>query len=414
MLDIRAAADRLDAAALARYRPSLDDVRTYARGGNLVPIYREIMADLETPVSAYLKIAAGSDYASCWRASRAASGWRATRSSAADPYLTLRLDDGVAHANQQGYKQASPYTDPLVALQSFLAPYRAVEVPDLPRFLGGAVGYLGYEAVRYFEELPAAANPALTASLPEGRVHVRRHAGRLRPPARGKIKVVSPRPRRSPTPIWSVEYAPGRRRASRRLIERLQAPVPAVPHAPTGPLDVDRPRAARSHNMTRDYYDSDDRAGQGVHRGRRHLPGRALAALRGRRPAPPVHDLPRAADDQPVAVHVLPRTSATIRSSARRRRCWCRSRTAWSTTHPIAGTRPRGATTAEDDALAAELLPTRRSGPSTSCWSTWAATTSAGSPSRARVRVPTLLEIERYSHVMHLVSQRRRASCATD
>ena len=63
MLDIRTVADRRDAATLEDYRPSLDEVRALARGGNLVPIYREILADLETPVSAYLKVAADSDYA---------------------------------------------------------------------------------------------------------------------------------------------------------------------------------------------------------------------------------------------------------------------------------------------------------------------------------------------------------------
>ena len=79
----------------------------------------------------------------------------------ADPYLTLKLDEGVAEANLRGYKQTASFTDPLVALREFLAPYRTVEVPGLPRFLGGAVGYLGYEAVRYFERLPVAAIDSL-------------------------------------------------------------------------------------------------------------------------------------------------------------------------------------------------------------------------------------------------------------
>ena len=52
MLDIRTEMPRLDADTLARYRPSLDEVRTLARRGNLVPIYREVLADMETPVSA--------------------------------------------------------------------------------------------------------------------------------------------------------------------------------------------------------------------------------------------------------------------------------------------------------------------------------------------------------------------------
>ena len=74
------------------------------------------------------------------------------------------------------------------------------------------------------------------------------------------------------------------------------------------------------------------------------------SASRRRMPPRSVRHLPRAARDQPVAVHVLPRASATSRSSAPRPRCWCGGATAASRRRPIAGTRPRGATDAEDDA----------------------------------------------------------------
>src|SRR5690606_13006752 len=118
---------------------------------------REIMADMETPVSAYLKIADGPF---SFLLESVEGGQTLARYSflGTDPYLVVRLDDGVAYANQRGYKQEIPFDDPLVALQSFLAPYRAVNVDGLPRFLGGAVGYLSYEAIRYFENIPQAAN----------------------------------------------------------------------------------------------------------------------------------------------------------------------------------------------------------------------------------------------------------------
>ena len=140
-----------------RYSLSLEQVEALRDQGNVIPVYREIMADLETPVSAYLKIASGPF---SFLLESVEGGERLARYSflGADPYLTVRLEDGVAYANQRGYKQAVPYTDPLIALQSFLAPYRSVNVDGLPRFLGGAVGYLSYEAVRYFERLPIAPN----------------------------------------------------------------------------------------------------------------------------------------------------------------------------------------------------------------------------------------------------------------
>ena len=140
-----------------RYSLTLEQVEALRDQGNVIPVYREIMADLETPVSAYLKVADG-PYS--FLLESVEGGERLARYSfiGADPYLTVRLENGIAFANQRGYKQAIPYDDPLVALQSFLAPYRAVNVDGLPRFLGGAVGYLSYEAVRYFERLPVPAN----------------------------------------------------------------------------------------------------------------------------------------------------------------------------------------------------------------------------------------------------------------
>ena len=134
----------------SRYAPSREEVRELAGQGNLVPVYREIMADLETPVTAYLKVAQG-PYS--FLLESVEGGERLARYSfiGSDPYLVLRLNDGVLTAmHQRGDKQTFRFTDPLEALQGFLTPYQLVRTPgmDLPRFLGGAVGYLGYECIR--------------------------------------------------------------------------------------------------------------------------------------------------------------------------------------------------------------------------------------------------------------------------
>src|SRR5688572_28717200 len=110
-----------------RYSLTLDEVAALRDQGNVIPVYREIMADMETPVSAYLKIADGPF---SFLLESVEGGQTLARYSflGTDPYLVVRLDDGVAYANQRGYKQEIPFDDPLVALQSFLAPYRAVNV----------------------------------------------------------------------------------------------------------------------------------------------------------------------------------------------------------------------------------------------------------------------------------------------
>jgi anthranilate synthase component I len=402
MLDMQTAPPRRGEAAPARYRPSLDEVRDHATRGNLVPIYREILADLETPVSAYLKLASGADYAILLESIE--GGERLARYSflAVDPYLTLRLDRGVAHANQGGYKQTSTYTDPLVALQSYLTPYQAVEVPDLPRFVGGAVGFLGYETVRYFEELPTAPGPGLSDQLPEGLFmfvetmvvfdHLRR-----------KIKVVSHVHADADADL-EREYAAavGRIEAT---IAKLQAPYrlqhPTV--AADAPAGVPRP------NMSRDYYGSMlDRAKEYIAAGdifqvvlaQRFscpfpLPPLALyRALRRVNPSPFLYflDLPGFA-----VVGSSPEILVRVRADEAQR--------LMVTVRPIAGTRPRGATPEEDAARERELLADPKECAEHLMLLDLGRNDVGRVAASGSVRVTDSFTIERYSHVMHIVSQ---------
>src|ERR1700712_979623 len=145
--------------------PSLEEVRALSDQGNLCPIYAEIWADLEPPVSAFLKVARGP-----WSflLESVEGGRHVARYSfiGAEPYLTLRFADGMAYAAHGGYKQTLPYTDPLTVLGSYMAEYRPVRLPDLPLFVGGAVGYLSYETVGCFERLPRPAARGYT--MPDG------------------------------------------------------------------------------------------------------------------------------------------------------------------------------------------------------------------------------------------------------
>jgi anthranilate synthase component 1 len=396
MLDIRTEAARPDAAVLGRYSPSPDEVRVLARRGNLVPIYREILADLETPVSAYLKLARDSDYA--FLLDSVEGGERLARYSflAADPYLTLRLDGGLAHVNQQGYKQVSPYTDPLVALQSFLTPYRAVAVPGLPRFVGGAVGYLGYEAVRSFEELPAAANPSLNAVLPEGlfmfveTVVVFDHL-------RHKIKVVSHVHADAEADL-EREYA----RAAARIeatIERLQSPYPV--HQP--PVPADAPRAVPRPNMTRQAYAAM------VERAKEYIAAGDIfqVVLAQRLEVPTVADpftiyrALRTINPSPYMFYLHLKDFALVGSSPE---LLVQVEDGAVVTHPIAGSRPRGATPEEDDRLADELLRDEKERAEHIMLVDLGRNDIGRIAQPGSVRVTKLMAVERYSHIMHIVS----------
>ena len=112
------------------YHPSLDEVRSLAGKGNLVPVYRSINGDLETPVSAYLKVARP-PYS--FLLESVAGGERLGRYSfiGTEPYRVLKTGPG----------QAGGEVDPLSLVQAELDQYRLVPVEGLPRFHGGGVGY---------------------------------------------------------------------------------------------------------------------------------------------------------------------------------------------------------------------------------------------------------------------------------
>src|SRR5262245_51204827 len=107
--------------------PSLDEIRSLCDQGNLCPIYAEILADLETPVSAFVKIAG--DRPRSFLLESVTGGQNVGRYSfiGSDPYMTLRMHDGTAQAVQGGYKQTLRYDDPLLVLDSYLNTYRSEE-----------------------------------------------------------------------------------------------------------------------------------------------------------------------------------------------------------------------------------------------------------------------------------------------
>jgi anthranilate synthase component 1 len=153
-------------------RPSLEEVAKLARNAapdtRAIPIFREVMADLETPVSAFLKIR---DTGPAFLLESIEGGERLARYSfiGADPIALLTLRDGVATLKSSKGETRTPYSDPLQPLAELVATYKAPELPELPlpRFSGGAVGYLSYEAVRAFEpRVPEA--PGAGLDLPDG------------------------------------------------------------------------------------------------------------------------------------------------------------------------------------------------------------------------------------------------------
>ncbi len=148
------------------YQPTLEDaqrLRDAARAGepdagNLLPVSCELFADLETPVSVYLKVAGG-PYT--FLLESVEGGERIARYSfvGLDPYLVMTMRGRSATLTwrsgpKAGTSEDVPCDDPLRLIEAELSRSRLVKLPGMPRFHGGAVGYLGYEAVACFERLP--------------------------------------------------------------------------------------------------------------------------------------------------------------------------------------------------------------------------------------------------------------------
>jgi len=150
--------------------PTRDQFRELAKQGNLIPVYREILADTETPVSALQKLGAGR---MAFLLESVTGGENVGRHSfvGVDPDMLITIRGRQVEIAAHGETLTRTVPDgesPLAVVREVLAPYRFVKVDGLPTFCGGAVGLMGYDCVRYFENLPNP--PADDVGLPECRL----------------------------------------------------------------------------------------------------------------------------------------------------------------------------------------------------------------------------------------------------
>jgi anthranilate synthase component 1 len=148
-----------------RYFPSFEEFAELARDTRIVPVYRQLVGDTLTPVSAFCKIQEG-DWAFLFES--VVGGERVGRYSflGSGPFLQFQafenricIRETTADPDSGTHSRVPPVVelndaDPLKVLEEKLAAYHAPHLPGLPRFCGGAVGYAGYDAVRYVEHLP--------------------------------------------------------------------------------------------------------------------------------------------------------------------------------------------------------------------------------------------------------------------
>ncbi len=138
---------------MSSYVPDMDAFLGLAKKGNIVPVYSEILADMETPVSAYLKIA-GDPYSFLLESVEGGEKWARYCFLGSRPSAVFESKGREVRFTEGGRTREYACEDPIDALREVMKKYRPAEVPGLPRFWGGAVGYMSYDMVRFIERLP--------------------------------------------------------------------------------------------------------------------------------------------------------------------------------------------------------------------------------------------------------------------
>jgi len=361
--------------------------------GTFVPVWREIMADLLTPVSAFLKIAEHSDYA--FLLESVEGGEHVGRYSflGKDPFMVVRGRSGQTTIEQAG--ATITRDEPLVAtLRELMAEFSSPKVPDLPRFTGGAVGYFDYDAAEWFEPSVARAG--------SGDDSGREAAGFMVFDTVLAFDHVKHRI----LAISNARVRPGE--DLRSLYEFAVAKIDFLERE----LDRNLSRGARRDgaplaleaNQIQDAFESSVRTIQ------EHIAAgdvyQAVISQRfdARTSAPPfdVYRALRHVNPSPYMFFIRMGGQSIIGASPE---MLVRVEGTHVETHPIAGTRRRGATPEEDQLLADELRRSEKERAEHVMLVDLGRNDLGRVCQVGSVRVPQYMALERYSHVMHLVSR---------
>ena len=377
---------------------TFDEFVELTRRGTFVPIVREIMADLLTPVSAFLKIAEHSDYAFLFESVE--GGEQVARYSflGKDPFLVLRAQHGKTTIERSGVTTASD--EPFVAvMRRLMTEFQSPFVAGLPRFTGGAVGFIGYDASPVFEPaLDAAwqkAAWATTGAAPEDDAGFMLFDTVLAfDHVKHRILIIA-NARVTPDEDLGAlyQFACAKLDFLERELERgLSHPErhpgadPAVSSNQTKETFEAGVRAIKEHIAAGDIYQAV--LSQRFEADVTADPFTVYRALRHVNPSPYMYFIRMG----PLAI-VGSSPEMLVRVEGRD-----------VETHPIAGTRPRGASEDEDLRLAEELKRNEKERAEHVMLVDLGRNDLGRVCDFGSVRVPQYMALERYSHVMHLVS----------
>jgi anthranilate synthase component 1 len=372
------------------YFPDKKTFIELAEKGNVIPVYREILADFETPLSAFVKIDGDGP---AYLLESVEGGERMARYSflGSDPSLVIESRGRKMRFIRGDDVRERTVDDPVDEVRKYMSRFSFVDVKGLPRFCGGLVGYFGYDMVRFIEDIPD--NNADETDMPEMRlmltdtILIFDHIDH-------RIKVVSNCLVDRDDPAESYDRAAGKVDA---LIEKLRSPLADPVPRPTA-----RTSETASNFTEEEFTGIVERAKENIRAGEviqivlsqrfcrktEADPFTVYRALRSINPSPYMFYLKNGGE------HILGASPEIL----------VRYEEGRVEVRPIAGTRKRGVTEEEDSDMERELL----SDPKERAEHVMLVDLGRNDIGRvcrySSIKVPELMSVERYSHVMHIVS----------
>jgi anthranilate synthase component I len=368
--------------------------------GGLVPVWRDCLLDLDTPVAAFAKLRRAPFAFLLESAPAGGETWARYTYLGSDPRAAWRLRDGVVEdwTPAQGWHGARQPADPIADLQAQLAQLRPVDAPELGPFWSGAVGFFAYDIVRHIESLPSPPPRAIDAPdacvmFPRTIVVIDNWRGQ----ARVIASVIVPA---GATEAQLAALYIDAERDLDDVITRLHGADTLTPVS----LSEQATPATGTSSYTREAFERD------VARIKEYiLAGDVFQALLARRISTP-HDFDattlyrclRALNPSPYMYHLELDGVEIVGSSPE---LLLRVADGKVTVRPIAGTRRRGATSADDAALAEDLLADEKERAEHVMLVDLGRNDVGRIAQYGTVRVTDLMTVETYSHVLHMVSQ---------
>ncbi|MCS6817076.1 MAG: anthranilate synthase component I [Blastocatellia bacterium] len=374
-------------------RPTFGEVRELARRGNIIPVTKVIAADLLTPVLAFLRLRPQARFP--FLLESVEGGEKIARYSfiGANPHTVIRAreDRCVIETNHERVERADAFLD---LLRELTASYHPVTWPGLPPFTAGAVGYMSYDAVRWFERIPARARNDLPLDLAQMMFYSTLLAFDH---ARHQIHLIA------------NVFTGGREHRLKEKYEQAVAEIEAMEARLQRSVEVPRAKAPASSllvrsNMMRDEFE------QRVRQAKDYIArGEAFQIVLSQRFEVEVGDLDpfqvyralRMLNPSPYMFYMELEETHLVGASPE---MLVRIVGDEITYRPIAGTRPRGMTDAEDRALEADLLADEKERAEHVMLVDLGRNDVGRVAEYGSVEVTDLMVVERYSHVMHLVS----------